>query len=317
MRFLSDREIEQLLSPTLAVEAIERGFVALATGQAAVQTRVRLATPAGKLSTVGAILDEERLAGAKVYPTTNAGQFGFVVLLFELEEGRLLAVLEGGVLTRLRTAATSVVAAKRMARPDSSVLTLFGSGAQAGAHAGALADAFPLEEIRVVHHREAGEFVVEVGEATGVKTRQIESPAVGLHDAQLVVTATRSTSPVFDGRDLEPGAHVTAVGATQPGWREIDSTTVERADLIVVESFEQAQREAGDLLMAANDGAFNWDKTVELADLIVGRAAGRTSKEQITLFESIGIGLEDVAAAAAAYRRAVEVGAGFELWSPS
>lgn len=313
MRFLTDADVAAILTPRKAADAVERAFVALAAGNAAVQTRLRTTTPAGKLSTVGAVLTADGLAGAKIYTTTNRGRFGFVVLLFELENGRPLAVMEGAELTRIRTAATSVVAARHLARSDSKVLTIFGAGHQALAHALAFHDAFTIEEIRLVHRKEGQDFLERIGAATGLAARQVTNPREANKDADLVVTATRATEPLFPGVALPEGVHLTAVGATLPNTSELDVETVGRADLVVVESISQARQEAGDLLLAEAAGAFELDRAVELADLVTGKVPGRTSPDQITIFESIGIGLEDVAVAAEVYALALAAQIGTEL----
>lgn len=313
MRFLTDVDVAAVLTPRKAADAVERAFLALAAGNAAVQTRVRTTTTAGKLSAVGAILTADGLAGAKIYPTTNRGRFGFVVLLFELEDGRTLAVMEGDELTRLRTAATSVVAARYLARKDSRVMTIFGAGQQALAHARAFGDAFGLEEIRLVHRKDGQDFLEKTSAATGLAVHQVTDPRKAMDGTDVVVTATRATAPLFPGAALPEGVHLTAVGATTPNSSELDVETVGRADMVVVESIAQARQEAGDLLLAAAAGAFELDRAVELADLVSGKVAGRTSPGQITIFESVGIGLEDVAVAAEVYALALAADIGTEL----
>ncbi|HJU81219.1 MAG TPA: ornithine cyclodeaminase family protein [Acidimicrobiia bacterium] len=298
MLYLTDSDVSQLLTPELAADSIEKAFRSLANGSAAIQERVRTVTPAGKLSTIGGVIPDDDRAGAKVYPTTTDGRFGFVVLLFELSSGEPLAIIRGPALTEIRTAATSVVAARYLAPPDPKVLVLFGAGRQAISHARAFARQFDLAEIRVVNRRPADEVVGRIEQTTGVSTVQLGIERLGLDDADLIVTATRSTEAVFDGSWLPRDCHITAVGATTPQSRELDSETITRAGTIVVESIKQARTEAGDLLLA-DEGV--WEKVIELAGVI---SAPAQRPQGVTLFKSLGVGLEDVAVADALYREA-------------
>lgn len=301
MLYLTEAEVAAVLTPAMAADAIEDAFRSLAGGSAAVQERVRTITPAGKLSMVGGVMMDEDRAGAKVYPTTKDGRFGFVVLLFQLSTGEPLAIMKGSALTEIRTAATSVVAARYLAPPDSKVLLLFGSGRQASSHAVAFARQFELAEIRLINRRPADEFADKVEQATGVPTVQVSGQRGALENVDLIVTATRSTEALFDGAELPQRCHISAVGATTPESRELDSETIARAETIVVESIKQARIEAGDLLLA--DEGQVWEKVRELSALVSSPAIERP--EGVSLYKSLGIGLEDVAVADAVYREAV------------
>ncbi len=301
MLYLTEAEVAAVLTPAMAADAIEDAFRSLAGGSAAVQERVRTITPAGKLSMVGGVMMDEDRAGAKVYPTTKDGRFGFVVLLFQLSTGEPLAIMKGSALTEIRTAATSVVVARYLAPPDSKVLLLFGSGRQASSHAVAFARQFELAEIRLINRRPADEFANKVEQATGVPTVQVNGQRGALENVDLIVTATRSTEALFDGAQLPQRCHISAVGATTPESRELDSETIARAETIVVESIKQARIEAGDLLLA--DEGQVWEKVRELSALVSSPAIERP--EGVSLYKSLGIGLEDVAVADAVYREAV------------
>ena len=309
MRYLTDAEIGGLVSVPEGAKAVEDGFRSLAGQRAAIQTRVRTPSRIGKLSVLGAILEEEKVAGAKVYTTAPDGRFCFVIVLFDPEDGRWLATLEAGELTRIRTAATSLMAARALARPDSAVLTVFGAGVQARTHALAFAAAFPVTELRIVLRRAVPDFVDHLRRETGIDVVQVHEPDAAVSGANLVVTATRAESPLFGGEALDPGAHLTSVGATLPGTRELDSVAIHRADRLVVESRDQARFEAGNLIGAG----IAWDKVDELSELAAGRVTGRTAADQITVFDSLGSGLADIAVASLCYRKAVDAGRGTEL----
>jgi ornithine cyclodeaminase len=317
VRYLTDGDVERLVGVAEARVAVERAFRSFGQARAAVQARCRTAVgvAAGdvKLSTLGAVLSDDGVLGAKVYSTVG-GRFSFLVVLFAADDGRRLAVLESDTLTRLRTGAASALAAEHLAAPGARRLALFGAGALARAHAAALAEVLPLVEIRVVGRRGAPvAFAREIEAATGVPTCATTDPAAALDGADVVVTATRSTTPVFEGGLVRPGVHLCAVGTSRTDARELDDTALARCDRIVVEWKEQARAEAGGLVHAVASGARSWDDVAELADVLLDRAPGRAGPDEVTLYQSVGIGLEDVAVAAVAWRRAEVEGIGQRL----
>ena len=300
MQHLRDADVESLLSLDLAIDVLAAAFRLHANGGAAIQPRARTDAGGVKLSTLGAVLPALGVAGAKVY-TTVEGRFTFVVVLFASDDGRLLATLDGGALTRLRTAATSVLAARALGRDRPRVLAVFGTGAQARAHVAAFARSFALVDVRVVGRASAAAFADEIAKAEGVRAKAMTMEAA-LEGADLVVTATRSSTPILAGRLLMPGAFIAAVGSSRADARELDDAAIARCGAIVVEWKEQARREAGDLVLAGD--AVDWDHVFDLGDVLTGRAEGRRSAADIVLFKSVGVGLQDVALAAAAYCRA-------------
>ena len=243
------------------------------------------------------------MAGAKVY-TTIAGRFSFVILLFSAETGEPLASFDAAAITRVRTAACSVLAAQHLARGDSRVLAVLGLGAQGLAHARQFAQAFVLDRI-CVHSPHLSDAQVQALQAECGVPVQACSAADAVAQADLVVTASRSRTPLFDGALLRPGTFIAAVGSSLPTTRELDDTTLARADMVAVEWRPQALREAGDLVLAA-PAALPPDKVVELSDLILGRVRGRRSADAITVYKSVGVGLQDVALAGLAWRKLKE-----------
>ncbi|WP_027795154.1 ornithine cyclodeaminase family protein [Paraburkholderia acidipaludis] len=305
MIYLTDTEIERLVEIDEAIPALDSAFKALSDGRAAVQPRVRTEAGAVKLSTLGAVLPEQDVAGAKVY-TTIKGRFSFAVVLFSTRDGSLLATLDSNVLTRIRTAATTVLAVRALARPGARVATVFGTGVQGRAHAFALAGHTEVRTIRIVGAEGGDPLVDELNHRFA--HRGVEALAMqgsdALRGADIVVTATRATEPLFDGNALAPGALVAAIGSSLPYTRELDDTTVARANRVVVELREQAAQEAGDLVQAA-PGTFDWADVVELGDVLGGRRTGRDRADDIVLYKAVGIGLQDIAVAQIAYRNHV------------
>jgi len=300
MRYLSDSDIDTHINVGEAIDAMERGFRALGEGRAALQPRVRTELGDVKLSTLGALVEGDDIAACKVY-TTLRGQFNFVILLFSTRDGRLLAGMDANAITRLRTGAVSVVAARALANPQPRVLTVFGSGVQAQGHVAAFAHAYPDIAVRVVT-RGDGRSLARTLEAAHGRPVHSMGAAEALDGADIVVTATRSATPLFDGALVSPGTFMAAVGSSRPDTRELDDVLLTRCARVVVEWKTQTREEAGDLRLAA-PGIVNWDAIVDLGDVLTGKAPGRTQPQDIVLFKSVGIGLEDAMLASLAYRK--------------
>lgn len=301
MIHLTDERIDRALEGADVTGTLERAFAALARGEAALQERIRTEAGPVKLSTLGGVWPGEGFAGAKVY-TTLAGRFDFVIVLFSTATGRPLATLEANALTRWRTAAVSALAARQGANPGASRLALFGTGVQAFAHARAFAGEFDLAEVRVVSRAGGEAFAARLASELGLPARATDARGA-LEGADLVVTATRSATPLFAGGAVAPGAFVAAVGSSKPDTREIDDALIARCSAVVVEWKAQALREAGDLVLA-DPAVLAAVPLLQLGDLVAGRAIARRDPADIVLFKSVGVGLEDVAVAGLAWQRA-------------
>ena len=305
MQHITDDMIDAAVSPQDAQQVLLDAFRSFGHGQAAMQERIRTEAQGVKLSTLGAVIPEQKVAGAKVY-TTIQGQFTFVIVLFSTEDGRALASFDAGAITRLRTAACSLIAARHLARPGARQMALFGAGVQGRAHAIQMAQAFDLEEIRVCDPYALPGLAADLQRQCGTPVRLCDA-AETVAGADIVVTASRSTTPLFSGDQLEPGCFVAAIGSSLPHTRELDDRALERAARIAVEWLPQTLREAGDLVLA-RPGLVSPEKLVELGALVTGVSPGRQSDDEITLYKSVGVGLEDVALAGLAWQR-VQAGA--------
>lgn len=217
-----------------------------------------------------------------------------VILLFRPETGEPLAVLDGRLITEMRTAAVSAVATQLLARPEASVLAILGSGVQAGSHLQALGVGRAWREVRVWSPRNAKAFAEQHG------VTSVNSAEEAARGADVVCVATSSRTPVLEGRWLSPGTHVNAVGATRPDWRELDDDLMNRAR-VFVESREAATQESGDVKAAR-------DLAGELGEVVTQSRPGRQNAEEITLYKSVGVAVEDVAAAALVYAAATAHG---------
>jgi ornithine cyclodeaminase len=294
MLHITDAMIDAVLAPERAQEALLKAFRSLGEGRAAMQERIRTEAGGIKISTMAAVLPEQGVAGAKVYTTLN-GEFNFVILLFSAADGRPLASLDAQALTRLRTAACSVIASRYLARADSRRLALFGAGVQGRAHALQMAQAHALLEIRVCDPHAPSGAASDLQVQCGVPVRLCGAQEA-LEGADIIVTASRATRPLFSGDLLPAGCFVAAIGSSLPHTRELDDTALARAAVVAVEWERQVLREAGDLVQAA-PGTGIGNKLVELADLVTGRKPGRSADEEITIYKSVGVAIEDVALA--------------------
>jgi alanine dehydrogenase len=237
------------------------------------------------------------------------------IVLFDPETGALAALLDGRYITEARTAAVSAVSARHMARsdtPDGTILALLGSGVQARSHLEAIALVRQLTEVRVWSPTPANRerFAREMASHTPAPIRAARSARDAVEGANVIVLATASPAPVVERGWIADGAHVCAVGACRPDVREMDGALVASARL-VVDSRAGALAEAGDIVLAMNEGRFGADHIAgELGQVVAGRLPGRTSPREITIFKSLGMAIEDVAAAELAWRRAAERGLG-------
>lgn len=298
MIHFSDADVEGVLRADLVQQALREAFIAFAAGGADMQARARTEAGGVKLSTLGAVLPGQGCAGAKVYATI-AGRFNFVIVLFSAQTGAVLASFDAGAITRWRTAAVSVLAAQQGANPVAANLALFGTGVQARAHLEAFARAFPLHAVRIVS-RGAAEDLVAHARSLGLDARAAAAEEA-VRGADIIVTATRSRTALFDGAWVRSGTFVAAVGSSLPDTRELDDTLISRAAAIVVEWREQALREAGDLVLA-KAVLPACAPLLELGDVLAGSAALRRDPADIVVFKSVGVGLEDIAIAGLACR---------------
>jgi alanine dehydrogenase len=297
--YLSESEVQQLLSPADAVEAVEACFRRMAAGGVHIAPRRRLEVEEGRLADMAASDLELGYAGVKAYVGMADGA-SFAVVLFSAERPELVAVIEADWLGRLRTGAASAVAAKQLARDDATTLGVIGCGGQAETQVTCLRAALPNIE-RVVAYcrteRNLQEFCKKVD----------AEPAESHRDAaaqDIVITITTSRDPVLRGEWLKPGALVCAAGANNGRSRELDNVVLERASLVCCDWLEQARVESADLIEPVESGVLDWLEVHELHEVVAGELPGRQSPEDIIVFKSNGIAAWDIAVAAAVVQRA-------------
>jgi len=304
MRLITDEDVAAQLTMREAIAAMTAAFEQFGNGAGAIAPRVRAAAEhrqhSAAIATMGAALPAAGVVGAKVYSTV-AGRFSFVVVLFSSLSGEPLATVAANELTRFRTAAASAVAMQRLAARDARTLGIFGTGVQARAHAEALLLVHPFERVRVAGRAAAPEFADWIQTEFGVPARAVDA-ATAVSEADVLVTATRASEPLFDGAQVRPGTFVAAVGSSKPTARELDDTLLARAELVVVEWLPAAQAEAGEFVRAA-PGTIDPARVTELGKLLVGGTPYERRAGDIVVYKSVGIGLEDVALAHLVYQR--------------
>ncbi|HEX7078483.1 MAG TPA: ornithine cyclodeaminase family protein [Candidatus Eisenbacteria bacterium] len=317
---LSRDDVRASLPMADCIDAMERALSALAAGDALTPLRAILPLPdrRGLLGVMPSILGAAGVAGVKaitVMPGNHGSELDAhqgAVLLFETGRGRLLAVLDASALTEIRTAAVSGAATRRLARTDAGDLAILGSGIQARAHLAAMRAVRPIRRVRVWSRRraQAEAFAAREARRHGAAVEAVATAREAVSGAEIVCTTTAATEPVLEGAWVAPGTHVNAVGACLPTAREVDTETVRRAR-VIVDRRESALHEAGDLLIPIREGAVPADWIAgELGDLFLERIVGRRSDREVTLFKSLGLAVEDLAAAEVAYRNAIASGAG-------
>jgi alanine dehydrogenase len=297
---LTEKDVENLLDMRSTLEAVEDVLRQHAEGRAANRARRRVALPGSGLNVMFAGAPE---IGARFY-----------TMLFDPESGELLSIMQSDKLGQLRTGAASGVATKYLARDDASSLGIYGAGWQAESQLEAIAAVKKLDRV-VVHSRTEDSrkaFAEKMGERLGLEIETAQEPEEPAAQ-DIVVTMTSSPEPVLQGEWLKPGAHVNAAGSNFLFKREIDRDVVKRASLVVADSREELGLEAGNLLQGLETGAVMFEAVRELGQVISGQVQGRQSPEDITLFASQGLALEDLAAARLVYDRAVEGSVGQEI----
>ena len=311
--FLTENDVEHLLDMPSVLQAVEDVLRQHAEGKATNRARRRVALPGGGLNVMFAGAPQIDALGLKAY-TAARGTYRFYTMLFDPESGELLSVMQSDKLGQLRTGAASGVATKHLAREDASTLGVYGAGWQAESQVEAIAAVRNLSRV-VVHSRSEESrkaFAEKMGERLGMEVETTHSPEEPAAQ-DIVVTMTSSMTPVLMGEWLKEGAHVNAAGSNFLMKAEIDRDVVKRASLVTVDSKEELGLEAGNLLQGLETGAVMPEAVREIGQVIAGHVPGRTSPEDITLFSSQGLAIEDLAAARIAYDRAKERGVGREM----
>ncbi len=323
---LSANEVRRAVPMASAIEVVKGAFAQLSTGKAVVPLRTQLPVERheGVTLFMPAYLSETDDLGVKIVsvfprnvdrgiPTIFA-----IVIAVDASTGRPVAIMDGTYLTALRTGAASGAATDLLARKDAKVAAIFGAGAQARTQLLAVCEVREIKRVWIYDvARERAEAFVEEMRGKGripADVRVASSPSEAVRDADVICTATTSSTPVFDGNDLKPGVHVNAIGSFTPQMQEVDETTIRRASKIVVDSREACLAEAGDLIVPVRKGIITEDDIyAELGEIAAGLKPGRERDDEITYFKSVGNAVQDVSVARRVLEKARELGLGREV----
>ncbi len=315
---LREEHVTQLLDIETAIAAVEEVLRDQAEGQATNRPRYRVAMPASQLHVMAAGDKRLGVTGLKAYSASRKGA-RFLVLLYDAESGDMLAMIEADRLGQMRTGAASSVATRYMARADANTVGIYGTGWQAESQLMAVCSVREIKSIKAygrnAERRDA--FVRKMTSLLRVEVTGASSPEEAARGQSIVITATSAREPVLKGEWIDPGTHLNVVGSNFLSKSEVDIETIKRASIIAVDSIEQSRIEAGDLMPAIERGVISWESVTELGRIVAGRDPGRTSEDEITLFKSNGLALEDISTALRVYNLARERGVGEEiaLWS--
>lgn len=312
--YLSEADVKRLLNMRTAIEVVEEAFRQWADRKVCNVPRTRAKGHGIVVHTMSASADYLGLAGWKCYATTRAGA-AFHLGLYDSRTGAMIALIEAEWLGRLRTGATTAVAVEWMADVAAHEVGVFGAGRQSRTQLEAICRARPIKQAFVYSRDETRRktFAVEMSASLGINVVPVDRPQEAAEELPIVVTATTSSVPLFDGKCLAEGTMVAAVGSNWLNKAEIDVNVIRRADNIVCDSIEACRNEAGDFVDALEKGVFDWSCAVELADVVAGQAVGRSTRSSVTLFKSVGLAIEDVALAGKLVDLARAQNAGTEL----
>lgn len=312
--YLTEAEVARVLTMDLALETTAAAFKKLALEEAENAPRQRVRTDHVMLHVLPAAAKTLGALGFKAYTTAKNGA-RFHVTLFDPKEGDLTAIVEADLLGQFRTGAASGVATKKLARADASTVGLFGTGKQARTQLLAVCGVRPIKKAHVYgrdpERRKA--FAAQLSQETGVEVVPVEKPEEAARNLDIVITATSAREPVLFGEWVSAGQHLNLIGSNFLSKSESDAEVFRRAQLVAVDSKEQGKLEAGDIDQAVKAGALQWGDVYELAPLLVGRYPGRGSPQDVTLFKSLGLGVQDIALAVRVVELARQQGLGREL----
>ncbi|HTM09806.1 MAG TPA: ornithine cyclodeaminase family protein [Verrucomicrobiae bacterium] len=323
MLVLAEKEIRRLIEIEELIAALEQAHIQFSIGKAVMPVRQVVPLPdiGGRMTSMPAYLAVDRALGMKVVtyfkdnPRLGLPAILATIHLYSAETGKLTAILDGTYITAIRTACASAMATKALANNETPVLAILGAGVQARAHIETLSKARRLEKIKVYSPsgERARKLKNDLESTINVAIEPAASAEAAVRGADLVVTATTAATPILEGAWLKPGAHVNAIGSHRPDLRELDGATLKAAKL-VVDSREAMMTECGDVLLAVKEGMIEESHaSVEIGEVLAGHKVGRTDRSDITIYKSVGIAIQDVAAAALVYHKAVRQKVGVEV----
>ena len=320
MLVISEQEVRALADIDELIEALEKAHIQYSTHSAVMPARLVVPLPAiqGRITSMPGFLSDDKALGMKVVtyfqqnPKLDLPAILATIMLFSADTGKIIAIMDGSYITAIRTACASAMATKALANPQTPVLGILGAGVQARAHIQALSRVRKIESIRLYSPSGTSAAAIKKDMAPQLNCviEVAHNAETVVRDADLLVTVTTAKEPILKSEWLKPGVHINAVGSHRPDLREIDGATLARAT-IVVDSREAIMAECGDILLALKEKIIG-ENTIhaEIGEVLAKTKAARKNTDEITLYKSVGIAIQDVAAANLVYRKALEKGVG-------
>ena len=323
MLVLSEKQVEALIEIDELIAALERAHIQYSTGKAVMPVRLVVPLPQidGRITSMPGFLNEDQALGMKVVtyfqnnPKQNLPSILATIMLFSSETGKMIAVMDGSYITAIRTACASAMATKVLANPAASELGVLGAGVQAKAHIAALSQVRRIRSIKIYSPSgtSGSRLKQEVESQLGLAIEVTGSAEEAVRGADLIVIATTAKQPILPADWLKTGAHINAVGSHRPDLRELDGSTMARAK-VFVDSREAIMAECGDVLLALAEKSITADHVqAEIGEVLAGSKPGRTRTEEVTLYKSVGIAIQDVATAQLVYHKALQKGFGTDV----
>jgi alanine dehydrogenase len=316
MLVLSEKQVESLIDIDELISSLEQAHVQYSTGKAVMPVRLVVPLPQiqGRITSMPGFLNEDKSLGMKIVtyfqenPKRNLAAILATIMLFSVETGKMIAVMDGSYITAIRTACASAMATKALANAETPVLGILGAGVQARAHIQALTHVRKIQRIKIYSPSgtSATRIKQDLEPIVKIAIDVAGSAEDAVRDVDLLVTSSTAKEPIVKNDWLKAGAHINAVGSHRPDYREIDAATVARAK-IVVDSRAAIMAECGDILLAIKEKAIDENHVYgEIGEILAGVKAGRSSAGEVTLYKSVGIAIQDVATANLVYRKALE-----------
>ena len=323
MLVISEAQVKGLLDLDELISALEQAHVQFSAGKVVMPVRLVVPLPEiqGRITSMPAFMSEGKALGIKIIsyfrdnPKQDLPPILATISMYSAETGKLEVLMDGVYITAIRTACASAMATKALARPETPVLGVLGAGTQARTHIRALSRVRSIERVLIWSPTRTSAIYLkeELEEEMGFPIQPQESAEAVVRGADVLTAVTDAAEPILDAGWLKPGVHINAVGSHRPEAREMGSDTVKRAT-VVVDSLDAINTECGDILLAIEEGAITVDHVRgEIGEVLSGAKPGRTGDDEITLYKSVGVAAQDVAAASLVYRRALEQGVGTEV----
>ena len=311
MIYLTEQDVTNLLTMNDALAAVEAAFKAQSTGDATNEPRRRVRANGAILMTMSGAIASLGTFGLKAY-TVAKGKARFHVSLYDMATGELLALIEADKLGQMRTGAASGIATKYLAREDAKSVGIYGTGWQAQSQLAAVCAVRNIESVKVFSRSEEkrNQFSARMSEQLGISNISAVAEPEAAADSDILITITSSPKPVLEGAWIKAGTHINTAGGNSIMRSEVDDEVIKRSNFIAVDSKDQAKIEAGELVFPVEKGILTWERVHEVCHVVSGEVQGRKSAEDITLFKSLGLAIEDVATATWIYRKAQSLNVG-------